>query len=626
PVDREDGPGGDVAEVVAVGVEALGGVDLGPAGRDLGVLRRDRDRGELGRVDLERRGVGERAVGAGHRVVPGLLRATGVIGAGAGPVDREDGPGGDVAQVVAVGVEALGGVDLGPAGRDLGVLRRDLDRGELGRVDLERRGVGERAVGAGHRVVPGLLRATGVIGAGAGPVDREDGPGGDVAQVVAVGVEALGGVDLGPAGRDLGVLRRDLDRGELGRVDLERRGVGERAVGAGHGVVPGLLRATGVIGAGAGPVDREDGPGGDVAEVVAVGVEALGGVDLGPAGRDLGVLRRDLDRGELGRVDLERRGVGERAVGAGHRVVPGLLRATGVIGAGAGPVDREDGPGGDVAEVVAVGVEALGGVDLGPAGRDLGRLRRDLDRGELGRVDLERRGVGERPVGAGHGVVPGLLRATGVIGAGAGAVDREDGPGGDVAEVVAVGVEALGGVDLGPAGRDLGVLRRDLDRGELGRVDLERRGVGERAVGAGHRVVPGLLRATGVIGAGAGPVDREDGPGGDVAEVVAVGVEALGGVDLGPAGRDLGVLRRDLDRGELGRVDLERRGVGERAVGAGHRVVPGLLRATGVIGAGAGPVDREDGPGGDVAQVVAVGVEALGGVDLGPAGRDLGVL
>src|SRR5204863_205808 len=108
-------------------------------------------------------------------------------------------------------------------------------------------------------------------------------------------------------------------------------------------------------------------------------------------------------------------------------------------------------------------------------------------------------------VGAGDGVVPGLLRATGVIGAGAGAVDREDGPGGDVAEVVAVGVEALGGVDLGAAGRDLCRLRRELDRGELVRCDVE----------GTARVPDEAARRGGERVARAGLVNREVGEGGD---------------------------------------------------------------------------------------------------------------
>src|SRR5439155_25240560 len=114
---------------------------------------------------------------------------------------------------------------------------------------------------------------------------------------VAVGVVGGGG-DRGRGGRGRRVWGGDDERGRGRRHDVQVGGVGERAVGAGHGVVGGQRRAAGVGRAAAGAGDREGGLGGASAAGVAVGVEALGGVGLGLAGRDRRVRGREDDRGQ----------------------------------------------------------------------------------------------------------------------------------------------------------------------------------------------------------------------------------------------------------------------------------------------------------------------------------------
>src|SRR5207245_2410529 len=171
-----------------------------------------------------------------------------------------------------------------------------------------------------------------------------------------------------------------------------------------------------------------------------------------PAGR-----RGWRGRGRDGRQgaggDVEGRGVAERAVGAGHGVGAGDVRAAGgrVHGVVARAVgrDRKGGGARDVPGGVAVGVEALGGVGLGPTRGDRGRRGRDRDRGQGPRAHVEGRGVAERAVGAGHGVGAGDVRAAGgrVHGVVARAVGRDREGGGErgVAHGGTAGTVASGG-------------------------------------------------------------------------------------------------------------------------------------------------------------------------------------
>src|SRR5207245_4965015 len=108
-----------------------------------------------------------------------------------------------------------------------------------------------------------------------------------------------------------------------------------------------------------------------------------------PAGR-----RGWRGRGRDGRQgaggDVEGRGVAERAVGAGHGVGAGDVRAAGgrVHGVVARAVgrDRKGGGARDVPGGVAVGVEALGGVEIGRAHGGTPRTVADRVRGQ-GRTD-----------------------------------------------------------------------------------------------------------------------------------------------------------------------------------------------------------------------------------------------
>src|SRR5207302_5435321 len=123
--------------------------------------------------------------------------------------------------------------------------------------------------------------------ASVGVVDGEGGQRSVVAEVVAILVEALGGVALSASCGDRRTRRRQYEVVQGPGGDDEAGGPVRGAVGAGHGAGSGRLRgAARAAAGGVRVVDRERGVGGDVAEVVAEGVEALGGVGLAAAGRD----------------------------------------------------------------------------------------------------------------------------------------------------------------------------------------------------------------------------------------------------------------------------------------------------------------------------------------------------
>src|SRR6266566_267799 len=201
-------------------------------------------------------------------------------------------------------------------------------------------------------------------------------------------------------------------------------------------------------------------------------------------------------------VDRESGGARLAVVDRRHRVRAGGGGGADVAGAGAVGADGEGGAEGEVAQRVARGVEALGGVALRATGADRGRAGADHDVVEGTARDLQGGGARLAELGSGDGVRPG--GRGGARGTGAGAAgDGEGDVAGDVSQRVVVLVAALGGVGLRAAARDRGRGRAQENVVEGAAGDGHRGGVGGSAGVAGDGVGAGGGGGAAIAGADA---------------------------------------------------------------------------------------------------------------------------